>query len=138
MAFVFEYPNLLAVVVCHLLYTGLGALWYSPAFFAEAWSAAVGLTEGDVDPKEATNALILGNIPTFIGVLSLAVLLRSLGVEDLASALVLANLIAVGLLGTHLTTLVTFERRSWAWYLISAGYPIVGYNLMAVVLTLWR
>jgi len=138
MTFSFEMPNILAVVACHLLYMGLGAFWYSPLMFAAPWSRAVGIKPGDIDPKAGANAMLLGNIPTFIGVLTLAVLLRFVKADALGAALAVANLIAVGLLASHLTTLVTFERRSWTWYLISAGYPVVGYNLMAVVLTFWR
>lgn len=138
MSFSFEMPNILAVVACHVLYMGLGAFWYSPLMFAAPWSRAVGIKPGDIDPKAGANAMLLGNIPTFIGVLTLAVLLRFVKADGLGDALAVANLIAVGLLASHLTTLVTFERRSWTWYLIAAGYPVVGYNLMAVVLTLWR
>lgn len=138
MTFSFEMPNILAVVCCHLLYMGLGAFWYSPLMFAAPWSRAVGIKPSDVDPKEGSKAMLLGNIPTFIGVATLAVILRFVKADGLGDALALTNLIAVGLLASHLTTMVTFERRSWTWYLISAGYPIVGYNLMAIVLTLWR
>ena len=129
--------NWFAVVVAGLAYYVLGGLWYSPALFAKPWLKYAG-----VQPKASGRWSVPGMVTSFVTGLAmafvLAVLLRSVRAEAAGAAVTWALLTGIGLVGAVVTTTYTFEGKHPKLLLINAGYPVVGYCLMALVLTLWK
>ena len=58
MTFDLATTNWLAVIVAALLYFLLGALWYSPPFFARAWQASIGWDESRTDQSNPVMYLV--------------------------------------------------------------------------------
>jgi hypothetical protein len=129
--------NWFAVVVAGIVYFVLGAVWYSPLLFAKPWMKYSG-----IDPKKPGTSPVPGMVTSFVTGLVmafvLAVLLRSVRADAVGVGITWALLAAIGLVGAVMVTNYTFEGKNAKLLLINAGYPAVGYCLMAIVLTLWK
>ena len=127
----------LAVVVAALSAFLVGGIWYSPLAFARPWMAANGFTEESLRERGGT-ARIFG--VAFVLVLVASVNLAFfLGAEDTtatwgASAGALTALWIASAFGvTYL-----FERKPMKLFFIDAGYHVVSFPLMGLILGAWR
>ena len=127
----------LAVVVAALSAFLVGGIWYSPLAFARPWMAANGFTEESLRERGGT-ARIFG--VAFVLVLVASVNLAFfLGAEDTtatwgASAGALTALWIASAFGvTYL-----FERKPMKLFFIDAGYHVVAFPLMGLILGAWR
>ena len=113
--------NHLAVFVCALLNLGLGALWYSPALFYEAWRNEINLTE---DELAASSPLTVYGL-TFLFALVISYNLAFFLGDDQTTPVWGAT--AGFLAGFGWSTLIfaiiaLFERRSWRYILVNGGF----------------
>lgn len=129
--------QIIGIMVAAVVMFLLGGIWYSAMLFAQAWSRETGITEHKPTPKSMLR---------FSGVL-LVLLLVSAAILDC----ILANWLpghnwrhglAVGFLGGVLVTAVAgmntlFERKSVKLFLINAGYYLVGFCIMGLILPLF-
>jgi hypothetical protein len=129
--------NHLAVVVCAIANLGLGALWYSPAMFYQAWKKENNLTDEQL--KTINPAKVYGI--TFI--LSLLISYNMaffLGDDktDMAWGATAGFLTGFGFCAPIFTIIGLFEMRSWKYIFINGGYIIVYFTLIGFILGLWR
>jgi hypothetical protein len=125
------------VIVAGLVGFFPGALWYSPLMFLKPWARELGidLTQ-PAKPKHMPAMLLTGVV---LSIVAAAVL--SLAIEPqrgLHHALLAALVCAVGLVGTSFGIQYLFERRSLRFWAINAGYHIVQFLLIGLVLGLWQ
>jgi Protein of unknown function (DUF1761) len=130
--------NWLAVIVAAVAYWILGAIWYAQAVFGRAWIRAGGIEipEGQ-SPGPATYIIPL--IANFLAAVALAMLAAATGSTTVAHAIVL-GLVAWGGFAFGLTLLgAVFDNRPspGVWFVISAGYHLVGLVGSALIVTLW-
>lgn len=114
----------------------LGALWYSPALFGKAWSAASGVTEEKA--KSANRGTTMGGafVLALIGACVFAMFLGPKPAPMLATAAgSSAGLCWVaGSFGIN----YLFEQRPLRLFLINGGYHTLQYTLIGLVLGLWH
>jgi hypothetical protein len=130
--------NWLAVIVATLAYWILGAIWYAQAVFGKAWmrSGGIEIQEGRT-PGPAVYIIPL--IANFLAVLATAMLAVATGTTTSSDAIVL-GLVVWGGFAAGLTLLgATFDTRPQpaTWFLISAGYHLVGLVGASLIVTLW-
>lgn len=127
----------LAILLAAIGMFVLGSVWYSPVLFAKAW-----VRESGGDPAYKPSGKEMGR--TFGG--TFALLLVSAAVLDW----VISNSTGtgevthglwVGFLGGAIAAAMTainylFERKSRTLFLINAGYDVIGFCIMGVVLAL--
>lgn len=127
--------NILAVLGAAVSLFIVGGLWYSPLLFARPWMHDNGLQESD---------LKAGGGPVFVGAFICAliqsfVLALFLGpTADVTFGAALGLLVGLGWVAPALVTTFLFERRPRRLALVDAGYHIVGYTLMGILLGAWR
>jgi hypothetical protein len=128
--------NWLAVIVAGIVGFFPGALWYSPLMFLKPWSRELGIDlTAPHKPKHMPVLLLTGTVASIVAAFVLAVLI---GPEpQLHTALHAALACAIGLVGTSLGIQYLFERRSFTFWAINAGYHLVQFLLIALVLALW-
>lgn len=131
-----EGVNLLAVVVSTVVLFGIGALWYSPVLFANAWMKACGFTEKDLEG--ANMAKIFGTAFVFMFIMTycLAMYYANSGFSVAEGALY-GFYTGFGWMATAIGVTAMFERRSWNYILIHGGYYIVGMTLVGAILRAW-
>lgn len=111
----------------------VGGLWYGP-LFGKAWAAARGL--GDELKQGAGMALIFG-LTFLLNLFSAAVLVHVIahvGAYGLHNALMVTGGAALGFIIPAMGVNYLFSRLSPKLFLIDAGYWLVIYLLMGVVL----
>jgi hypothetical protein len=129
-----ESINYLAVLVAGLSAFFVGGLWYS-VLFAKAWIVENGFDEDKL--KNSNMAIIFGG--SFIFSLIIAfVLAIFLGPERDAMMGATTGFMA-GLFWVAAAMGITylFERKSLKLYLINAGYHVVTFTIIGLILGMW-
>jgi hypothetical protein len=130
------FTHALGIVIAAGIVFMLGALWYSPMMFFGVWSRGTGITDHQTDRK-----LMLRFFGILGALLLLAACVLDYVVSNWAGGQGLINGITVGFLGGLLATAVVgmnslFERRSFQLFLVNAGYQMVGFLIMGLILAL--
>ncbi|MCB0611038.1 MAG: DUF1761 domain-containing protein [Lewinellaceae bacterium] len=129
--------NHLAVIAAALSTFVLGALWFSPILFGKAWMVENNLTEEDL--KKGSMAKILGLALIFALVMAynLGFFLADPSVDFKMGALY-GFLTGFGWVAMAIFTIGLFERKTWRYMLINAGYMIVSFTVMGMILGAWK
>jgi hypothetical protein len=128
--------NIWAVLAAGLSSMVLGGLWYSPALFGKAWSAASGVSEAQA--KSANMAKVMG-AAFALATIGAWVFAMFLGPRPALMFATMAGLSAglcwvAGSFGIN----YLFEQRPLRLFLINGGYHTLQYTLIGFVLGLWH
>lgn len=129
--------NHLAVVVCAIANLGLGALWYSPIMFYQAWKKENNLTD---DQLKTINPMKVYGTTFILSLLISYNMAFFLGDDktDMAWGTTAGFLTGFGFCAPIFTIIGLFEMRSWKYIFINGGYIIVYFTLIGFILGLWR
>jgi hypothetical protein len=129
--------NHLAVVVCAIANLALGALWYSPILFYQAWKKENNLTD---DQLKNINPLKVYGTTFILSLLISYNMAFFLGDDktDMAWGATAGFLTGFGFCAPIFTIIGLFEMRSWKYIFINGGYIIVYFTLIGFILGLWR
>ena len=135
LASAFNQINWLSVIVSALAAFALGSLWYSPVLFGKAWQKLIKLSDDEM--KSANMPLIFGT--TFIlNIIGAFVLDMFIGKDATAiTGLMAGLLVSLAWVSTSLGINYLFTRKSFALFLIDAGYYIVFFTIMGAILGAW-
>ena len=130
-----ESINYFAVVVAALSAFIIGGLWYS-VLFAKAWMVENGFDEETL--KSSNMAKIFGGAFIFSLIISF-VLVLFLGPERDAVMGATAGFMA-GLfwVATAMGITYLFERKSLKLFLINAGYHVITFTIMGLIVGMWN
>ncbi len=132
---VFSHIHWVAVVVAALVGFPLGALWYGPLFGA-AWMSATGIT------KESAGKANMGKVYGTTLLLNL-VIATSLAMfigqsASLADGLFAGFMAGFTYVAAALGVIYLFESRPLRLWAINAGYQVILFTLMGVILGAWH
>lgn len=131
--------NYLAILAAGAVKFALGGVWYS-LLFQKPWLAelkwtpeeiAAARTEGGKSP------LVITFFVGFIQVVALAVVLRAINSDCVGCAVGTAAMLSLAFAAVPIGINYLFERRSLRFWLVNAGYDLVGMVLAGLVLGLW-
>ncbi len=108
----------------------LGGLWYAPFLFGGAWKRAA-------DPPPRLSIFLITFLFSLIMAVNLAFFLKS---PKTTTVFGTAAGFAAGLgwAAMGIAIVALFERRSWSYILINAGYVTVALTVMGTILGAWR
>jgi hypothetical protein len=131
--------NWLAVIVATVVYFALGAVWYAPPLFGNAWMKAAGtvIQEGQ-RPGPAIYFTPL--LAYFVAVIATAMLAEATGSDTFAEGIVLGLVVGVGYAVVGTAVEATFGNRpqNGVWFLITGSYNLIGLIISAVIVSVWR
>ena len=130
--------NYLAVLVAGVVYTALGALWYSPVLFGNAWMKGIGKTKEQVAADYTAISMLWGLIGSLIAAYGIARVLLWRGTISVVDGLVVALLAAVCFVGTTLAVNNIFEKRPCSLFFVNWLYYLVGFAIMGIIIGAWR
>jgi hypothetical protein len=115
----------------------VGALWYSPALFFNAWKQACGLDDEDF------KGINMGKMYAITFLLALVMSYNMaffLGDEATTWQWGLAAgfLTGFGWAAMIFAVIALFEQRTWKYIFINGGYIVVYFSLIGFILGLWR
>ena len=127
--------NWFAVVLAAFVPFLIGGFWYSPVLFYRPWLRLNGFTEDSV--KGGRPAIIFGT--SFVLQLVMAAVL-AMFIHGQALAFAVAASVAVGVawVATAFGVTYLFERRPLALLAINAGYHVVAFFMMGLILGAWE
>jgi predicted membrane protein len=126
--------NLLAVLIATIVRFILGALWYGP-LFVKPWMKEIGKTDMKGDTSNLGKLL---GITFVISLVSSYVLALFLGHMDLMSDILASLSVGVVWIGGAIWMNYAYAGRSNKLFLIDAGYHVVGFLLMGIVIGLMQ
>ncbi|GAB4511242.1 MAG: DUF1761 domain-containing protein [Allomuricauda sp.] len=128
--------NFIAVVVAALSMFLIGAAWYSSALFGKVWLKELGKDASFLDTGNMK--LIFGGafLLSLIMALNLAGFIS--GYESWTWGLIGGLLAGFGWAAMSLGMIYLFERRSMRLFLVNAGYLVVSFAVMGIILGLWK
>lgn len=130
--------NYLAVGVVWLLYVAVGAFWYSPAGFAKQWTKYTKIDILKMPQDKATKAIVSVAISAAVQVLTLAVVLNSLGVSTAWDGLVTGLALWLGLTTATTVGVTLYSQRSWKFLWLNSSYFLVVMSLGSIILAIWK
>lgn len=130
--------NWLAVIVAAVAYWILGAIWYAQPVFGNVWLRAGGI-EIQEGQRPSPAIYIVPLIGNFLAVVATAMLAAATGTAEASEAIVLGLVVWGGYAVSLTLNSATFDTRPQpaTYFVISAGYHLVGLVGAALIVTLW-
>ncbi len=129
--------NYLAILVAAVSTFLLGGLWFSPLMFLRPWMQELGLTEEHCKKQ--------GNIGAIMGVSFILELIMAFNLAafigpkaSLAFGLGAGAAAGFGWVALAFGVTYLFERKSFRFFLINAGYHGVAFTVMGGILGVWK
>jgi hypothetical protein len=129
--------NHLAVVVCAVINLAIGALWYSPALFFQAWAKEAEITEEKGKNAKPARNFFIAFVMSLVMSYNLAFFLGSPEITWKAGALY-GFLTGFGWVSLSIGILAVFESRSLKYVLINGGFFTVWFTVIGLILAAWR
>lgn len=131
--------NYLAILAAGAVKFALGGVWYSPLLFQKPWLAEMKWTPEQIAENQKHGKQVLGItfVVGFIQVLALAVVLRAVKSDCVGCAVGTAAMLSVAFAAVPIGVNYLFERRSLRFWLVNAGYDLVGMALAGLILGTW-
>lgn len=127
--------NWLAVLVSTAAAFALGALWYSKTLFGSAWMQEIGLSEEAI---ENSNMAVTFGSTFFLQFIAATGLAAFLGADsNWAYGLHTGLNVALLWIATSFGINYLFEQRSLRLYMINAGYNVLLFAIMGLILGSW-
>jgi hypothetical protein len=128
--------NFWAVLAAGLSSMLLGALWYSPILFGNAWMKASGITEEKARSANMARTMGTAFVLALIGAAVFAMFLGPAPAPGFAAAAGFsAGLCWVaGSFGIN----YLFEQRSLKLFVVNGGYHTLQYTLIGLILGVWH
>ena len=133
-----EFPeiNFWAVLVSALVTFVIGSLWYSPVLFANAWMKELGFTKEGMSNSKMVRIFSIAFLLMLIIAFNLAAFIGP--GSDWKFGMTAGALAGIGWVATAIGVNYLFERRSIRLWLINAGYMVVSFTLMGLILGAWH
>jgi UDP-N-acetylmuramyl pentapeptide phosphotransferase/UDP-N-acetylglucosamine-1-phosphate transferase len=131
----FSQINWLSVVVAALASFAIGSLWYSSVLFGKAWQAEIKLSDEEI---KKTNMPLIFGLSFVLSFIATFVFAMFIGKEATWSGGLIAGLlVSVAWIGTAFGVNYLFARRTLKLFLIDAGYFVVFFSVMGLILGAW-
>ena len=129
--------NVWAVIVAAMSAFVVGGLWYSPLLCGAAWMRANNFTEEQVNGFKKSR-MFGWSIPLLlIMATNLAIFLAD-AQTNWVWGITAGVLAGAGWVATGIAVVGLFENKSWTYISINAGYNIVAFALMGLIIGAWR
>lgn len=130
--------NYLAIAAAGAAKFALGGLWYS-LLFQKQWLAEMKFSEEELAKAkgQGTPVLAITFVVGFVQVFALAVVLKAIKSDCVGCAVGTALMLSVAFAAVPIGINYLFERRSLRFFLVNAGYDLVGMALAGVILGAW-
>ena len=133
----FSTLNWLAVLLSTLIFFALGALWYNPMVFGKLWMKEAGIPKETTAKANMPKIMGLTLLFTFVMVLSLALFLNDPKIGATEGAMY-GFFTGFGWVAMAIFVTGQYEFRSTRYMLIHAGYNVVGFTIVGLLLGAWK
>ncbi|MCB0410283.1 MAG: DUF1761 domain-containing protein [Flavobacteriales bacterium] len=115
----------------------LGALWYSPALFYNAWKKENNLTDEQIKKSNPIKTHGISFILAYLMSYNLAFFLGDAN-TNWQWGLTAGFLTGFGWAAAIFTAIALFEQKSWKYIFINSGYIVIYFTVIGFILGIWR
>jgi Protein of unknown function (DUF1761) len=126
-----------AVLTCAVFNMVLGAAWYSPALFYNAWKKGNNLTDDLLKNSNPLKIYGTSFILSYIISYNLAFFLSD-SKTDWQWGTLAGFLAGFGWSAAIFAIIALFEQKTWKYILINGGYIIIYFTIIGFILGVWR
>ncbi len=131
------YINHAAVFVCAIANLAVGAIWYSPFLFFNAWQKENSLTDEDMKKVKPGKTYLIAFLLSLVISYNLAFFLSDAKTTWLWGTTA-GFLAGFGWAAMIFAIVALFEQKSLKYILINGGYIVVYFTLIGFILGVWR
>ena len=129
--------NWIAVVVAAASTFALGGLWYGP-LFGKAWMSASGMTPERAAEGSMGRIFGVSFILQLVAATVLAAFVGSPDVMPFWPAFAAAVSVGVAWVAPAFGVVYLFEQRPFKHFAVNAGYHVVSFTVMGLIIAAWR
>ena len=129
--------NWFAVIAAALSTFLIGGLWYSPVLFGSRWAKENNFSKETLEGGNKAGIFGFAFVWSLVMSFDLAMFLNA-KTTTVAWGVTAGFLAGFGWVGSAIFIIGLFERRSTAYMLINAGYMIVSFLVMGLIIGAWR
>lgn len=130
--------NWLHLLVAAIAYFAIGAIWYSPVLFSNAWAKAVGLKMDDPELKKTFPIAMIGSfLMMFITVVALGIIQQKIPAVGVSGALKVGLFFGLCFSSMAIGISYIYQRKPLVLYLIDCGYHVIGCIVSSIIIVLW-
>ncbi|MCW8805200.1 MAG: DUF1761 domain-containing protein [Ignavibacteriaceae bacterium] len=126
-----------AVLACAIFNMLLGAIWYSPALFYNAWKRENNLTDEQIKKSNPAKIYGISFLIAYLMSYNLAFFLGDAN-TDWQWGLTAGFLAGFGWAAAIFTSIALFEQKSWKYIFINGGYIVIYFTVIGLILGIWR
>jgi hypothetical protein len=130
--------NYLAVLISAIAYMVIGAVWYSPVLFGNAWMKAIGKTKEQIQADFSPLNYLWGIITAFIASYGIARIMLWSGVTGIGNGIKIALVVGICFALATMWVNDSFEKRPKALTLINVFYHLVGFVVAGIIIGTWQ
>lgn len=134
--------NYLAVIAVAVMNMIVGSLWYSPLVFGNIWMREAGIKHENSDKAAMQKAMMKSFGLAALGALLFGYVLAHfvdlLSINGAVMALQFAFFTWLGIVAPVQLGDVSWNGKSWTYFLITTSYQLVVLILGALILTYWQ
>ncbi|RKY84950.1 hypothetical protein DRQ11_10725 [candidate division KSB1 bacterium] len=127
--------NLLLVLVSAIIMMVVGAIWYSPGLFGQAWLKAMNKKKSDF--KRSGKVLATGFITSFILAYLLSIVINMSGADTFMLGALAGFWVWLGFIFTTHLEVRMYEHRPWQIFTIYTGMQLVNLLLIGGLIAIW-
>ena len=113
----------------------IGAAWYSPLLFGNAWMAALGKTMEELGSP--VPAMFGSAFSCLLSAIGMAVIVGWFGIEGSVGGGLMGAFVGITLVATAMLSDSLFSGSGWRLYFIQAGYRVSYLVVMGAILGGW-
>ena len=126
-----------AVLACTVFNMVLGAVWYSPVLFYNAWKNENNLTDEQIKKANVAKIYVISFLLAYLMSYNLAFFLGDAN-TDWQWGLAAGFLAGFGWAAAIFTSIALFEQKSWKYIFINGGYIVIYFSTTGFILGAWR
>lgn len=129
--------NFLSIIVAAVAYMVLGALWYSPLLFGNAWMKGIGKTKEQLTAGASPMNYIMALILSFVAAYGIARIMVWTNRGSISDGIVIGLLAGVCFVLSSMGVNDVFEKRPKGLTAINVIYHIVGFIVIGIIVGAW-
>ncbi len=132
--------NLWEIIVAPLATFIIGFFWYGKPLFGKAWQKLTGLTDEEIRTANMVLLFGLSYLLNFIIALFLSVFVEIAMMVGSGAIMggIFASLVCLGLVATSFGINYLFARKPLKLYFIDAGYLVISFFVMGLIIGAWH
>lgn len=133
--------NWIAIIVATVIYYAIGAVWYLPQTFGNAYVQSFALESSDERLRMTPISIVVPLVAYLVLSVAVALIAQALGTTGIVDGIVLGLVLGIGFgvtLGAITAVFDPIKPKPWQWFWVTALHNLVAITVIGTLLTVWQ